>query len=181
MIYDVSINQLELFCVFDLKGSRTDISPCLARLNALPPETPNTMVVSENITLCWVGPTRWILLAPHSEEEYLISEFEMKDSSEHDVSTVEISDTLQLFSIQGRDADDILAICCPIDIHMTTFADNAVTYTEMFGTKVLVLRDTHGFQIAVERSYADFINDSLHRILGKPLPVNHAGRPARNH
>lgn len=179
MIYDVSINRLEQFCVFDLTGSRAAITACLAARSIVLPKTPNTTATVRSTTLCWVEPARWLLLASHSDAQNLTSEFKNYDSGDHSISIIEVSDMLQFFSIQGRDADEILAVCCPIDIHLTEFPDNAVTYTEMLGTKALVLRDTHGFQVAVDRSYADFIDDSLHRILGKSLPVNHAGQPVR--
>ena len=83
---------------------------------------------------------------------------------------------LQFFSVQGRDVDEVLAICCPLDFHLEAFRGDTATFTEFLGTKALLLRVADAYQLAVERSYADFINDNLHRILGTPLPVDHAGQ-----
>jgi sarcosine oxidase subunit gamma len=175
MIYDACIEALDLSCVFDLKGMRTDIRSRLAGLPINLPEGPNTLSRSGEITLCWVGPAQWILRAPGTSEQQLMRMLE-PNISDGKTSVVEVSDMLQFFAVRGRDADDVLAVCCPLDIHPTRFPENAVTFTELSGTKALLLRDTDGFQFAVDRSYADFIEDNLHRVLGTPLPIDHAGR-----
>jgi sarcosine oxidase subunit gamma len=176
MIYDVAIEMLEPLCVFDLKGSRSSIASRLASVQIVPPESPNTATISGKMALCWVGHTQWILRAPDAAAQQLTRDLQANDS-EGNTSIVNVSDMLQFFSVSGRDADDILAISCPLDTHLTAFPDNAVTFTELFGTKALLLRVTDGYHVAVDRSYADFVNDLLHRVLGTPLPVNHAGRP----
>ena len=175
MIYDVKINKLGLFCVFDLKGTRTDLASRLAELPVTLPESPNTLSRSGDIVLCRVGPAQWILQAPETSEQQLARELR-PEVSDGKTSVVEISDMLQFFAVHGRDADEVLAVCCPLDTHPTAFPKNAVTFTELSGTKALLLRDADGFQFAVDRSYADFIDDILHRILGTPLPIDHAGR-----
>ncbi len=183
MIYNVSIERLELFCVFDLKGSRADIASRLAKIRIVPPEIPNTSVTVGNVVLCWVGQKHWILRAPQTEADGLALEIQSKGKTEANISIVEISDMLQFFSIRGLDATDVIVVCCALDTHSTTFPHNAVSFTELFGTRALLLRDVltdgEGFQIAVDRSYADFIEDNLHRILGTPLNVNHAGSSAQ--
>jgi sarcosine oxidase subunit gamma len=176
MIYDVTLETLDLFCVFDLKGSRSGITSLVAPLGIVPPEKPNTGTRSGDMALCWVGPTQWILRAPEAAELQLLQQLQVEDGDEN-TSAVEVSDMFQFFSVCGRDADDVLAVSCPLDTHVTAFPANAVTFTELFGTKALLLRVTDGYHFAVDRSYADFVNDLLHRILGTPLPVNHAGRP----
>jgi sarcosine oxidase subunit gamma len=175
MIYDVNIEILEFFCVLDVKGERTDVSSRLAALRIAPPASPNTAAISGDMALCWVGPTQWILRAPESTEELLMQELQTTEFDGR-TSVVEISDMLQFFSVRGPDADDVLSTVCPLDTHLTKFPDNATTFTEIFGTRALLLRVSDGYHFAVERSYADFINDSLHRVLGTPLAVDHAGR-----
>jgi heterotetrameric sarcosine oxidase gamma subunit len=175
MIYDVSIEMLDLFCVFDLKGKRSHIASVLASIPINLPESSNTATTSGDMVLCWVGPTQWILRASQAAEQKLMLEFQL-NCSERNTSVVDISDMLQFFSVQGRDVDEVLAICCPLDFHLEAFRGDTATFTEFLGTKALLLRVADAYQFAVERSYADFINDNLHRILGTPLPVDHAGQ-----
>ena len=175
MIYNVTIEVLNRFCVFDLKGTQSCVASRLGRLPIIPPERPNTATTAGDLALCWVGPEQWILRASVDSEHALRFEFQT-DDNHNKTSVVEISDMLQFFSVGGRDAEDVLAVCSPLDTHLTAFPDNAATFTELLGTKALLLRVTNGYHLAVERSYADFIDDNLHRILGISLPVNHAGR-----
>ena len=79
------------------------------------------------------------------------------------VSIVLVSDTLTFFRISGPDADQIIKIASPLDIHPTVFPCNGASYTQVFGIKGLVIRNTDGFEIAVESSYADMIDDFLRR------------------
>ncbi len=175
MIYDVRIEALELSCVFDLKGTPTEVAARLLPLRLTLPNSPNTATQSDDMMLCWVGPAQWILRAPLAMEPQLTSRLQHLVGD--DVTpAVEISDTLQFFSIRGIDADNVLAVCCPLDLHPTTFPSNAVSFTEFLEIKALLLRVSDGFEFAVDRSYGDFVNDNLHRILGTPLAIDHAGQ-----
>ena len=178
MIYDVCIEALELFCVFDLKGTRTDVATRVAPLRLELPNSPNTATRSNDVTLCWVGPTQWILRASLTAENRLLPQLQ-PDVSEGMTSAVEISDTLQFFSVRGNEADSVLAVCCPLDLHGTAFPSDAATFTELLGIKALLLRVVDGFEFAVDRSYGDFVDDNLHRILGTPLTVEHTGQAAK--
>lgn len=175
MIYDVRIEMLELFCVFDLKGARPHIESLLTSLPINLPESANTAATFGDMVLCWVAPTQWILRIPQESEQKLALESQL-NGSERNVSVVEVSDMLQFFSVSGRDVDEVLATCCPLDFDLTVFRDNTATFTEFLGTKALLLGVADTYQFAVERSYVDFINDNLNRVLGAPLPVDHAGR-----
>ncbi|MFL2547046.1 MAG: sarcosine oxidase subunit gamma family protein [Candidatus Rariloculaceae bacterium] len=177
MIYDVDIAKLELSCVLNIQGAPADVVSLLSSRGISLPEKPNTAALARGMAIYWVGPTQWILRAPEALEEQLLQELQ-SDPSNGNTSVVDISDTLQFFSVTGRDADDVLSVCCPLDIHRTVFPANAVTYTEIVSTKALLLRIPDGYEFAVDRSYADFANDSMHRILGTTQPVNHAGRPS---
>lgn len=179
MIYDVYIKQLELLCVFDIKGSHADVFSYIKELSIEAPENPNSATKSGTYTLGWVGQDHWLLLAPQSQEQFLISLFDNPQAIERNISAIEVSDMLQFFSIEGSDVEDILAICSPFDTHRSAFPKNGFTYTNIFDTKALVLRSTNGFQVGADRSYADYINDNLHRAAGQPLNINHAGQPAR--
>ena len=52
MIYDVRIEMLELFCVFDLKGARPHIESFLTNLPINLPESANTAATFGDKVLC---------------------------------------------------------------------------------------------------------------------------------
>ena len=50
-----------------------------------------------------------------------------------------------------------------MDHHPSEFPQNGVSYTNIFGIKGLLIRIEAGFEIAVEASYVDMIEDFLTR------------------
>ncbi len=162
MAYDVRIERLPMSAVIDLKGPADIVKPWASYL-ALPlPEAANTASAAEDLEVYWVGPEHWLLRAPLEREDRLLTDVRPGAAPEG-LSVVLVSDTLAFFAIAGRDAQQVMAIASPLDCHERAFLPNGVSYTEAFGLKALVLRHGPGFEIAVERSYADFLEDYLQR------------------
>ena len=162
MGYDVNIARLEVNAVIDMQGDPEAVSAWCR--NALPefPSAPNTSSTSGPLSLYWIAPGRWLLRADRHHEPDLLS-ITRPESAPVDISMVQVSDTLQFFSIIGREANDIISIACPLDHHDSAFPVNGVSYTDIFGVKGLLIRCEDGFEIAVERSFGDMIEDFLLR------------------
>ena len=112
--------------------------------------------------LCWIGPERWLLRSTIANEERLL-EMTRPAEAPLDISIVQVSDTLCFFDLRGPDAGEIVSIACPVDHHPSRFAENGVSYTSLFGLKGILLRSDDGFEIAVESSFADMVEDYLAR------------------
>ena len=95
-------------------------------------------------------------------EEALETELRPTDAPP-EISIVKVSDTLTFFRVTGPDAAQVLSIGCPLDTHPDVFGPDAVSYTEFFGLKALLLRCEGGFDCAVEQSFGDMIEDYLSR------------------
>lgn len=162
MPYDVVINRLPLRALFELKGSGLEIAAWCG--DALPefPDKPNTASSRNGRTLIWTGPDRWLLNASGNEEETLIRAVR-PDAAPGDLSIVLISDTLTFFEISGPEADEVMAVATPMNIHPSAFPADGACFTEAFGTKALLRRVANGFEIAVDRSYGDWFEESLRR------------------
>lgn len=161
MAYDVRIDRLPPFALFDLKGPQAALSAWAPGLPQFPAR-PNSLTRAEGAELCHIGPDRWLLRAPLAAE----AEWEAAlnpAAAPADISVVRVSDTQTFFRITGADADQILAIGCPLDVHASVFGDDAVSHTEFFAVKALVLRCAGGFDCAVEQSFGDMIEDYLNR------------------
>jgi sarcosine oxidase subunit gamma len=126
---------------------------------ALPPwpGRPNSRTTAGERALLWLGPDRWLLLAPLHEETALHA------ALAQDGITL-WSDSLAFFTLTGPGADAAMAIACPLDLHPRAFAADAASWTDAFGTRALVLRDGAGWLLAVEPSYADYIAAHLRQI-----------------
>lgn len=164
MIFDVQIEQLGLCALFDIQGPQIAIAtwggPALPSF----PTAPNTGTRQDDSKLYWLGAETWMLRAPLAREAAL--EMALKPPlAPDDISIVCISDTLVFWRITGPEADQIMSIAGPLDVHPSTFPAQGATWSEIFGQRALVLRVKGGFEIAVERSYGPMFNDYLNRIV----------------
>ena len=53
-----------------------------------------------------------------------------------------------------------------VDLNVESFPENGTTYTEAFGLKALVCRCEGGYELSVERSFGDMLEDYLSRAIG---------------
>ena len=162
MVYDVDIQRLEISALFDLQGEASAIADWIG--NELPtiPDRANTASHSKEASLYWIGPQRWLVRADISQEQKLIAALR-PDEAPDELSIVLTSDTVKFFQVTGPDADDIISIASSIDHHLSAFPANGVSYTDFFGVKGLLVRVEQGYEIAVESSFADMIDDYFSR------------------
>ena len=163
MPYDATIERLPIFALFDLKGPQDALRDWAPGLPDVP-DAPNTLTRAEGRALCHIGRNRWLLRAPLDQEEALLAALRPAEAPP-DISIVRVSDTLTFFRIEGPEAARVLSIGCPLDLHVQVFGENAVSYTEVFGLKALVLRSDQGFDCAVEQSFGDMVADYLSRAM----------------
>jgi len=164
MGYDVDIKRLGAMAMFDLKGAEVDLSKwCKDHVPAFPDQA-NTHKQKGDATLLFIGPQRWLLMADLSREAAIETDLK-PDQAPPEISIVRVSDTQCFFQITGADADQILSIASPLDVHHSVFPENGATFTEAFGLKALVFRCPDGFWMAVEQSFGDMLNDYLTRAI----------------
>ena len=162
--YDVDKKRLGTKALFDLKGPEAALSNwCGDHLPAFP-DQPNTCTQEGETFLLLIGKLHWLLIAELSQEATLEKTLKPADAPS-DISIVRVSDTQSFFQITGNDADQILSIASPLDVHRTVFPENGATFTEAFKLKALILRCPGGFWIAVEQSFGDMMDDSLTRAM----------------
>lgn len=149
MAYDVTISGEPLRALFELTGAlpEADVLPAAPGANRL--------TRAGGRILIRTGPARWLLMAPLAAEAAL---------AEALPAAVLLSDTLSFFSINGAQADEVLAVATPLDLHPDVFAADAATFTEAFGIRALLRRLPDGFELAVDRSYADWFAEMLDRV-----------------
>lgn len=165
MPYDVRFTQLDTQALFDLKGPAGALQQWAGV--ALPdfPDRPNSMTRNDNGALLFIGPDHWLLRADLSHDDTLTQALRPTDAPP-EISIVRISDTLGFFRLTGPQADDVMAIACPMDLHDSRFGPDAASFTEFFGLKALVMRCDGGFDVAVEQSFGAMVQDYLERVIG---------------
>ena len=161
MSYQAQITRIGAMALFDLKGAADgfagyDLPPF--------PDQPNRKTSRGGIDLLHIGRGHWLVMAPLEHEDALEAAL-TPTQAPPDISIVRVSDTMCFFSITGADADQILSIASPLDIHESAFAPDAASFTEAFGLKALVTRQPGGFWLVVEQSFGDMIEDYLNRAM----------------
>ena len=161
MSYDAQITRHGAMALFDLKGAAADFAGY-----ELPPfpDQPNHKTTRDDVDLLHIGRDHWLVMAPFDQEQSL-EQVLNPTQAPADISIVRISDTQCFFAITGPDADQIMSIASPLDIHASAFAENAATFTEAFGLKALITRQPGGYWLAVEQSFGDMVEDYLTRVM----------------
>jgi sarcosine oxidase subunit gamma len=164
MSYDAQIHRLDLSALFDLQGPEEQISQRLDTIGLTLPKHPNRGVQASDKELYWIGQTHWLLRTDITEEDRLLGRLQQNNGAS-DVSLVLVSDAYAFFEVSGSGAHQVLAIASPLDIALSVFPDDGVTFTEAFGLKALIIRRASGFEFGFDRCYADMIADYFDRVL----------------
>ena len=158
----VELLRQPLFAVIDLKGTQPDLQNWMDDPKVVFPSRPNSRTHFDGVDLFWIGEEHWLMRADLDQEDRLMVLTRLEQAPVH-ISIVLVSDTLTFFRISGPDADQVIKIASPLDIHPTVFPCDSASHTQVFDIKGLVIGNTDGFEIAVESSYADMIDDFLRR------------------
>ena len=162
MAYDVQIERTGIEALIDIQGSAETLRDWVGEKCPPLPQQANSASSQDGLSLCWIGPERWLLRAPIEREDELLA-ITRPASAPLDISIVLVSDTLCFFRIDGADAAQVVAIACPLDTHASAFPENGISYTEIFGIKGLLARRGDGFDLAIESSFGDMVEDYLQR------------------
>ncbi|MBL9045983.1 MAG: sarcosine oxidase subunit gamma [Tabrizicola sp.] len=159
MAYEVTIHELPLRAVFDLKGDRAALA---AWCGIALPDQPNRQAGAGLGQVALIGPDHWLLWADVAEERDLAASLR-PEAVPADLSIVLISDTLTFLAVTGPDAGEVMAVATPLDLHPSVFGPDDIAFAEAHGIKALIRRLAGGFELGVERSYADWFRTILER------------------
>ena len=162
MAYEVTITLLPLRAVFDLKGDEAALAAIGGDILPALPDQANHLVAGQECRVALIGPGHWLLLADLTVEDELTARLQPEKTTQ-DCSIVPISDALTFLAVTGPEAAEVMAVASPLDLHPSVFGPDRVTFTEAFGIKALVRRIEAGFEIGIDRSYADWFRTMLER------------------
>ena len=163
MRYDAKIRRIAQPALFDIQGASAAVAGTCASWMPPFPASPNTRKSDDRSELYWVGPERWLLRAPAATEAQLEELFD-PSLLPAEVSVTLVSDAYAFFEVSGPDAEQIMVIATSLDIG--SLPSDASSFSQAFGLKALIVKRSECFEIAVERSYADMMEDCLDRARG---------------
>ncbi len=118
------------------------------------PTVPNTGATADGVTALWVGPERWLIVAPDRTAESLLDRLEPALAR----TTAALTDQGHgrvCIRIAGPRARDVLAKACGLDLHPRAFAIGACAQTEVAHVNGLVhlVNGAPTFDVYVARSF----------------------------
>ncbi len=162
----VAFGETQLAAVWNVQGdlTRTRLVDAVQRLFGVTfPATPNTVAKSEALTVLWLGPTSWLLVA---SEVASLTDF----PSRRDVlnaaggALFDVGASRVAWTISGAHAGAILAKGCPLDFHPRAFVEGACAQSVLGHVNALFYRRRSApseFVVMVARSFGRDVWRSL--------------------
>lgn len=175
MLHDVTIVPGDLQALVELRGEPEAAARVAAGCGFDLPARPNSVAAGAGgLNVAWLGPRRWLALAPIVDEESLCSRVAAAALAEPLLDWACVSDMHAALVVAGPGAVDVLAQGCALDLEREAFASDAMTGTEMWGVGVLLRRTRDGFEILVDRSLAGYLENWLVTAAGGRSGLRHA-------
>lgn len=152
MRYQVEITALEPRAIIELRGDPA-AARCLAA-GGVPAPTRRNHADGE---VLWLGPRRWLVMAPIEREAVLITSLVAAAAHEPMLVAAVVSDMWCGLALRGPGAADVLAQATPLDLDR--LVEGNATMTDMFAVPVLLWRRAGSFELWCERSLAQHVRE----------------------
>jgi|TARA_B110000908_G_C10259647_1_gene458226 sarcosine oxidase subunit gamma len=118
----------------------------------------NTVVVSGDYKIYWLGPDEWLVITPTEQQRKVQSEL-ISALGVIFSSVVDNSSGVTIINITGDNAANLIARDCPLDLHSTVFKAGQCAQTRLAksGAMIAPLLDGSGFELIIRRSFADYL------------------------
>ena len=148
----------------NLRGEVNDASFVDAARNVLGvdlPSSANTIVETEGLIVCWLGPDEWMVIIRPDDETEIIAALREALGGLHAAIT-DTTGGYTMLNLSGSRVRDLLAKGCTLDLHPRAFAPGQCAQTNLAKTSVLLLprtnnSDLQSFDVVVRRSFADYL------------------------
>lgn len=160
-----SLVELAPPALIDVRGRAGDAAfddAVASVLGAKPPTAANRFVMAGDVTIAWLGPDQWLIIAPAGEEAALTEALASALDGLHHAVT-DVSGGRSVFRLTGEGARDLLAAGSPFDFHPRRFGPGDCAQTVLARTTALILqRDAAPtYDVLVRRSFARYLWDWL--------------------
>lgn len=156
-----SIREIPFQGFLNLRG-KPDNAKFMAAVNrvlgcTLPVEA-NTVVESGDYRVYWLGPDEWLVMTPTEQQGKVQSEL-LAALEGIFSAVVDNTSGLTLLNITGKNAGNLIARDCPLDLHPAVFKPGQCAQTRLAkaGMTISPLSDEPGFELIIRRSFADYL------------------------
>lgn len=154
MRYQVEITELAPRAMIELRGDPDAAARCLTAAG-LPVPTRRNHAEGD---VLWLGPRRWLVMAPIEREAALVASLLAAAAHEPTLIAANVGDMWSGLALRGPGAVDVLIQAIPLDLDR--LRDGAATMTDVFAVPALLHRGVDGFELWCDRSLAQHLNES---------------------
>ena len=160
----VSLHEQPFLGHLNVRGSLANsafASACKKVLGQALPADANRVVVGNNATIIWYGPSEWLVLVAGESTAQTVKALQQELGETHSLIT-DISGGNTVIEIGGSHARALLAKAVTIDLHPSVFAvGHAALTTFAHAAATLYCPQENVYRIIVRRSFADYIGHWL--------------------
>ena len=125
------------------------------------PSSPNSLVETDDLTVCWLGPDEWLAIVRPDSETEIITALRESVAALH-AAVTDTTGGYTMLNLSGSRARDLLAKGCPLDLHPRAFAPGQCAQTDLAKTAILLIprsnnSDPQSFDVVVRRSFVDYL------------------------
>lgn len=127
------------------------------------PTAPNTFTRSGELTVAWLGPDEWLVIAPDGQQGTLTQRLATAAGAEH-ASVIDVSARRTTLVVAGPRARDLLAHGSALDLHPDIFTTGHCAQTTLARTNAILLARSASspeFWVLCGSSYAAYLADRL--------------------
>ncbi|MEU8110347.1 sarcosine oxidase subunit gamma family protein [Nonomuraea muscovyensis] len=116
-----------------------------------------TAVTAGDVTVAWLGPDEWLVVAPAGHRHELL----VKALGDRHGSVVDVSAQRTTLLVGGPRARDLLAHGCALDLHPRVFGPGRCAQTMLARAQVVLLPRPDDFLVLVRSSFAAYLSEWL--------------------
>ena len=131
-------------------------------LGVAPPTRANTASVEGDVSILWLGPDEWLVVATQARAT-LLADLESALDGLHALVS-DVSHSRIVLGLAGRNAREVLLKGCSLDLDPVAFATGQCAQAPLARAHVLLhqVGETPAYHVYVHRSFADYVYAWLH-------------------
>ncbi len=139
-------------------GNTAFLAAVLKVLGSEPPLEANAMIESGDFRIYWLGPDEGLVVTPTEQQSKVQADLRKALDGVFS-SVVDNSSGLTMLEITGKNAANLLATDCPLDLHPSVFKPWQCAQTRLAkaGMTIAPMRDGSGIEVIIRRSFADYL------------------------
>jgi sarcosine oxidase subunit gamma len=138
-----------------LRGSSEQFfAACGSVLGVRPPTEPNTVAASDTLSILWLGPDEWLVIA----QDLALEKLRAALTGIHSAA-VDVSSSRKALVVSGARAEEVLAKAATLDFSLAAFRVGSCAQTNIARTQgIIERRGAEEFVLYVRSSFAPYLS-----------------------